>query len=129
MSNTTPRPARAFMLGAALFLALASGALAHLKVTKTAPEKDQTLKEPVKAVRIWFTEDPDVALSQLRLMGPQGEVSLEHMHSMGDKDLMASVTDALAPGKYTVKWRTAGDDGHVQRGEWSFEVAPPGENP
>ena len=40
---------------------------------------------------------------------------------MGEKSIVADVP-ALESGTYTVSWRAAGDDGHVQRGEFSFTV-------
>ena len=39
-----------------------------------------------------------------------------------DKSLMAMIPSALADGNYTVKWRTAGDDGHPPRGDFTFTV-------
>ena len=41
---------------------------------------------------------------------------------MGEKTLMAPVTGKMADGKYTVNWQTAGDDGHVQKGTFAFNV-------
>ena len=39
-----------------------------------------------------------------------------------DKSLVAMLPSELAAGAYTVRWRTAGDDGHTQRGEFAFTV-------
>jgi methionine-rich copper-binding protein CopC len=41
---------------------------------------------------------------------------------MGKMSLMASVGDAMPDGTYTVSWQSAGDDGHLQKGEFTFSV-------
>ena len=42
---------------------------------------------------------------------------------MGEKDLMARVSGRMPDGAYTARWQTAGDDGHVLKGEWTFTIA------
>ena len=58
----------------------------------------------------------------LTLEGPEGEVALGETMVAGEKSLVATVTTTLAPGRYTVSWRSAGDDGHVRRGDFAFTV-------
>ena len=107
---------------AALLLALATAAFAHLKVSNTSPEDGATLSGPVRTLRVWFNQEPDLPLSELELEGPAGPMKVEGLHTMGEKDLMARVTGRMPDGSYTAKWRTAGDDGHVLTGEWSFTI-------
>lgn len=40
-----------------------------------------------------------------------------------EKSIAASVDADMPNGTYTVAWQTAGGDGHVQKGEYSFSVA------
>ena len=96
--------------------------LAHLAATKTTPEADEVLTSSPHHVQVWFTQDPDPAVSQLTLEGPAGDVELGDTEVAAEKSLMAMVPGELAPGSYTVSWRTAGDDGHVLRGDFSFTV-------
>lgn len=111
-------------LGLVVFaLLLAAAAYAHLKALKTNPEEGATQNGPVRTIRVWFNQEPDVPLSKLELEGPQGPMNIEGLHTMGEKDLMARVTGRMPDGSYTARWRTAGDDGHVLTGEWTFEVA------
>ena len=107
---------------AALALMLAVAAFAHLKASKTSPEDGTIVNGPVRTIRVWFNQEPDVPLSKLELAGPQGPMSIEGLHTMGEKDLMARVTGRMPDGSYTARWQTAGDDGHVLTGEWTFTV-------
>jgi methionine-rich copper-binding protein CopC len=100
----------------------AVAAHAHLKVSKTEPASGAVLSQPAAALHVWLTQEPDVSLSKLELVGPNGAVALEPVATTGKKDLAAKVVGAMPDGEYTAKWQTAGDDGHVQRGEWKFTV-------
>ncbi len=106
----------------ALLLALATAAFAHLKVSNTSPEDGAELTGPVRTLRVWFNQEPDLPLSKLELTGPNGPLSVEGLHTMGEKDLMARVSGRMPDGSYTAKWQTAGDDGHVLTGEWTFTI-------
>jgi methionine-rich copper-binding protein CopC len=107
-----------------LIIALAAAATlsAHMAYSKSMPAKDATLSESPDHVQVWFTQDPEPAVSQLSLEGPNGEIALGETTVGDEKSLVATVPAALAPGSYTVKWRSAGDDGHVLRGDIAFSV-------
>ncbi len=110
-------------LGFALFaLLLAAAAFAQLKALKTSPEEGAALNGPARTLRVWFNQEPDLPLSKLELEGPAGAMNVEGLHTMGEKDLMARVSGRMPDGSYTARWQTAGDDGHVLTGEWTFTV-------
>ena len=104
-----------------VFVAVAT-AMAHLAVTKTMPEADATLTESPEQLQVWFTQDPDPAISKLTLQGSGGEVALGETVVADEKSLVAAVPTDLAPGSYTVSWRSAGDDGHARRGDFVFTL-------
>ncbi len=106
----------------ALLLLLATAAFAHLKVSNTSPEDGAKLSGPVRTLRVWFNQEPDLPLSKLELTGPNGPLNVEGLHTMGEKDLMARVSGRMPDGAYSAKWQTAGDDGHVLTGEWTFTI-------
>ena len=108
--------------GLALVAATAAAAAAHMAVRKTMPEADAVLSEAPRQVRIWFTQSPDPAVSRLRLEGANGAVALGDTTVQDDRSLMAALPSTLDAGTYTVHWRTAGDDGHTQRGDFAFTV-------
>jgi len=43
---------------------------------------------------------------------------------MDKMSLMAMVShaDKMSDGRYTVAWQSAGDDGHVQKGDFAFTL-------
>ena len=87
-------------------------------VTKTEPEDGAILDKAPEAVQVWYTQEPDAAVSKVSMSGPNGEVAL-FVHPGKDKSLMGMVQDKdLADGEYVVKWQTSGDDGHIQKGEY-----------
>ncbi len=124
IDSLRPRHSRRFalLLTATVLLFAAVAAFAHLKVENTSPENGAVVDKPVRSLRVWFNQEPDVSLSKIELEGPKGPLAVEGLHTMGDKDLMARVSGAMPDGEYTAKWQTAGDDGHVQKGEWTFTV-------
>ena len=97
-------------------------AVAHLRVDKTTPEADAMLTDSPQHIQVWFTQSPDPAISLLTLEGADGAIELGDTMIHDDRSLMAMLPSALAPGLYTVKWRTAGSDGHAQRGDFAFTV-------
>ena len=108
----------------ALVLVVAAGAVAtaHLRVQKSMPEADAILAAPPDHIQVWFSQAPDPAISRLTLEGAGGEIAIGETTIHDDRSLKAMLPSTLAGGDYTVKWRTAGDDGHTQRGDFGFTV-------
>ena len=106
----------------ALVVAAVAVASAHMAVQKTMPEADEVLSASPHQIQIWFTQSPDPAISRLILEGANGEVAIGDIEVQDDRSLMAMLPSELDAGTYTVKWRTAGDDGHTQRGDFAFTV-------
>ena len=113
--------ARQIVCGVGLLALVSTLAFAHMKVSKTAPEDGATLTEAPTSVQVWYTQEPDPAVSKMTLSGPKGEVKL-FVHPGGDKSLMGMVEGSIGDGDYVVTWQTAGDDGHIQKGEYKFTV-------
>jgi methionine-rich copper-binding protein CopC len=95
---------------------------AHAKLEKTVPADKAALTAPPTSVQLWFSEKPDAAVSKIELKGPSGVVKLGPAHVMGEKTLMADIMGAIGDGTYTVNWQTSGDDGHVQKGLFTFSL-------
>ncbi len=116
------RTARHVTFFLVLLVIVSSVALAHMQATKMDPEDGATVKEAPKWVQIWYSQEPDSAVSKLTLTGPDGEVKL-FVHPSDDNSLMGMVQqDNLRDGEYTVEWQAAGDDGHIQKGEYKFTL-------
>ena len=119
------RNCRRHFLTAVLTVVAGGSVVAHLSPTKSVPDPDAVLTRSPDYVQVWFTQDPDPAISRLTLEGPAGDVVIGETTVTGGRSLRAAVPVRLAPGTYTLKWRTAGDDGHVQRGDISFRMRDP----
>jgi len=110
-------------VSAVVVLALSTLAQAHTKLEKSDPADGATLTTSPKWVQLFFNEKPDLKVSKVELTGPSGKIELGAAHSMADKDIMSTIDRTLDSGKYTVSWQTAGKDGHVIKGSFSFTVS------
>jgi methionine-rich copper-binding protein CopC len=110
----------------ALMTAFTVGLAAHLSVLKTMPADDTTVSPPPERVQVWFNQQPSPRISRLELRGPNSqEVDLGKLEVHGeDRSISAALPAPLPPGKYEATWRSAGDDGHVMRGTFTFTVGP-----
>ena len=113
---------RTLVVTVALGLAGTVAVSTHMAYSKSVPAKDATLPESPSELQVWFTQDPEPAVSRISLEGPAGGVTLGETTVASDRSIVASVQNPLGPGSYTVNWRSAGDDGHVLRGDFSFTV-------
>ena len=98
----------------------------HTTLTKALPAIDGTVTTAPTELTLWFNERPDVALSNIRLQAADSTMITLSSTAVGPDtlSLKASVRGTLAPGKYTVLYRTAGNDGHVMRGRYQFTLQP-----
>ena len=108
-----------------LLAALPAPALAHAHLERATPAAGARLTVAPRVLVLTFSEAPTLAMSALRLLGPDSTaIALGTLgHSGGARTLSASIGGSLVAGKYTVLWQTAGDDGHVQHGSYSFVIA------
>lgn len=98
----------------------------HTVLVKAIPAVDATVKAAPAEVTLWFNERPDLSLSNIRLRAPDSSmVELGGVKAGTDSTAIAvPVRGILKAGRYTVLYRTAGDDGHVMRGSYSFTFQP-----
>jgi copper resistance protein C len=102
--------------------AFAMLALAHNRLMKTEPAAGAVLNASPSHVKMWFEEKPDLTVSKVAVQGPSGIVEMGLPHANGEKSIAADFKGKLADGQYVVKWQTAGDDGHVSKGDFNFSV-------
>jgi methionine-rich copper-binding protein CopC len=120
-----------FLTGAALVTTLAfageaaSPPVRHLALERSVPGPDSLLTSAPTHVVLWFNQEPNTRVSAVTLADSRGAaVRLGPVTGCPtDKSVIhAKIEEPLAPGRYTVAWRTAGADGHVVRGEFHFRV-------
>ena len=120
------------MIRSALILCIVAGLLPggrialHTHLVKAEPAIDSTLATAPTAVRLWFNERPEPALSGVTLLGDNdAPIAVVKLAATGDTlSVAGAIPIKLAPGKYTVAWKTGARDGHVVRGKYSFTYAP-----
>jgi copper resistance protein C len=122
-------PSPTLMLGALAALAVALPALPmHAHLTHAEPGVDSTISTAPTRIRLWFNEPPEAPLSAATLL--KADNSPVAVIKLGATDDSLSVAGpipvTLAPGNYTVLWRTGSRDGHAVRGRYGFSYVPAG---
>jgi copper transport protein len=116
----------AVMVTALLVLGSARGVAAHANYERSDPPANAILEKSPTQIRVWFSEEPETRFSELQVLDAtrrrvdQGSVT----PVPGDaRALDVGVQDNLAPGTYTVTWKTVSAvDGHTARGAFPFTV-------
>jgi methionine-rich copper-binding protein CopC len=124
------RTAVAAALAAVLFGGLAAPASArsafHLHLLRSDPAADAALATAPTALRLTFSEAPELAVTTVRLRGP-GDVAVRLAplaRQPGERATVVATPRApLTHGRYTVTWRTMSHDGHPMHGTFQFTVA------
>jgi copper transport protein len=103
-----------------------AGLAAHTRLQSTAPANGATVSPDLGEVRVRFTARVDAGLTSLSVMRGADTVAAGRLtHAVDGTDgheYALPLPGRLAPGTYTVHWRTAGADGHVLRGTFTFLV-------
>ena len=97
---------------------------AHARLLRSDPAAKAQLTTMPSAIRLWFSEAPELALSSITLKDSAGViVPLGAVAKDTSKlSLRAAIEGRLAPGRYTVTWRVTASDGHPLTGSYSFVV-------
>lgn len=117
------------LLGGAMALVSIAGLAGfalHMRLVKSFPAKDQVVNVAPANIQLWFSQVPELALTRVRLTGPN-EATFEVAKAVAtddDKSVKLAVIDSLSHGAYTVTWQTAAPDGHKVRGEYAFTYSP-----
>lgn len=100
----------------------------HLRLIKAEPGVNDTVAVAPTAIRLWFSERPEAAVSSVALVGPAGPVRLAKPSLADDEHapLVAAVEGSVAPGTYRVNWRAMSGDGHPMHGWFRFVYRPAG---
>jgi hypothetical protein len=98
---------------------------AHLK--RSIPAANDTLATAPGALDLWFTEEPEVAVTVIGLSDASGRAVSLAKPRQDEKDathLTVSLKGRMTLGAYRVDWRTMGRDGHVVHGSFAFALRP-----
>lgn len=103
--------------------------LFHTHLIKSEPADNDTLSASPTAVKLWFTEDPELAVTSIKLLMPMGSDSMRlalsqvHRDAAAHSPVVADIKDHCAPGRYVIVWKTAAPDGHPAAGTITFVVS------
>lgn len=116
------------LLAAATLLVAATGAWAHAALTKSVPGNREVLARSPQSIHLQFNEKVEAKFSKVVLEDAQGKpVALGSPAVPADDPyaLQALVTEPLAPGRYTVRYRVLSQDGHVIERSFAFTIETP----
>jgi hypothetical protein len=107
---------------AAALLAPAGVAWAHAGVKSVSPKRNST-RDAVREVRVTFDESVITGLIAVK-RADGGVVPLKRtgLKSTDHAVLQWIPKSPLASGRYTADWRARADDGHSEKGSWTFRV-------
>lgn len=113
---------------AALVLALwcAPSATAHTRLESSAPAAGSTSDTPVTEVTLRFTLPVSQLGEGIVIEGPEGAVEAGVTAAGDGLVLVATPSEALTAGDYTVTWTAAAQDGHPLEGAFGFTVTGAG---
>ena len=105
---------------------IATHAHAHAFLDHAEPAVGSKVKQIPHAVRIWFTEPIQPALSTIKVVDAmKKQIGTKDTHSDGGNNALLQVSlPSLRPGLYKVIWRVVSIDGHSTTGDFSFRVVP-----
>lgn len=99
--------------------------LAHAHLRRSDPPAEARLGTAPTSIRLWFTEQPEIAFTRVTLRGADSsEVPLGAIAKLADDELgvVVPISASVRPGAYRVYWRTAAADGHPTSGSFAFTV-------
>lgn len=106
-------------MAAALLLAAAANAAAHVRLLESRPAADSELSEPPQEIVLRFSAAPERAFAAIEWFD-SGQWSPLPAQVSG-VELRANLPP-VAPGTHWIRWRVMSRDGHQQLGTFHFTV-------
>ena len=105
----------------ALLSLAAPAALAHAKMTASAPADGSTVAAGVSQIELIFSKPLRLSMVHVR-DAAQHEVPLKSELPTAFASAVKINVDGLGPGSYEVSWTAVAEDGHVMKGAFAFSV-------
>jgi putative copper export protein/methionine-rich copper-binding protein CopC len=112
-----------------VFAATASASALHIRVESSSPERDAVLSTMPSLLRLIFSGPIEARYTSVTLTAPNGRrvpIGDVVFAAGSDRDITTILPALTLAGSYTVGWRTAGADGHVLVGSYSFVLQSDG---
>jgi methionine-rich copper-binding protein CopC len=108
-----------------VLLLLSRSALAHAVLLESTPAINSVVAGPDVPIKLRFNVRIDAARSRLTLVKPDASVQTLAIVKDSPADILTSQARGLHPGDYRIRWQALASDGHITRGEISFQVKQP----
>lgn len=121
------RPAAVLsLLALALALMAPAVATAHAELLSTDPADGATVEGSPTEISATFNEALSAEGSGLSLRDAAGQrIAVGDVDPDDEERLVITDVPDLAPGEYEARWTARSDDGHLERGTWTFTVVAP----
>jgi methionine-rich copper-binding protein CopC len=98
----------------------------HAHLVKADPAVNDTISTTPKAVRLWFSEPVELALSRMQVVRVGGDTlktgALRHEGSAATTAAADLAAPAATPGTYVVTYHVVARDGHPTTGTYTFVI-------
>jgi copper resistance protein C len=97
----------------------------HITMDKSVPADGEKVAGGVSEIRLHFSGAPLMRGASIRIVTSSRSLMRSTPPAADpadDKQIFVRVDPPLPPGAYVVQWRCIADDGHVMRGDFTFEV-------
>ncbi len=109
-----------------LLVVMAPGAVsAHAILIDSTPAVNAAVPPGAVSFTLHYNSRIDRERSRLMLVASDRTETRLPVGADGPPDVMTTVTGALAPGEYTIRWQVLAVDGHITRGDVPFTVKAP----
>ncbi len=101
--------------------------VAHTVLRRSEPANGADLRVAPRVIRLTFSEPPQLAFTQIELIGPDSQrVTLSALRVATPDSTAVVVADVAGPltaGRYRIRWQITSADGHPVRGTVTFRIA------
>jgi methionine-rich copper-binding protein CopC len=104
-------------------LALASPAIAHVKLVASTPSDGAILAVPVSKLELVFSKILRLTNVRVTRQNDSKDIPLAGSLPNDAAERISISVEPLPSGNYTVDWTGVSRDGHVMKGTFSFTVA------
>ena len=94
----------------------------HAILLEALPAKNAAVNGPDIEIRLRFNSRIDGARSQISLVLPDNTVHKVELDAQKSPEILSTKAKGLKAGSYKLRWQVLASDGHLTRGEYTFEV-------
>lgn len=93
---------------------------AHTQLQSSQPSAGASLVQAPRSLELIFTNP--IQLISVSLYSPQQEIELDFKPQTNAQQTWQVPLPNLLPNQYQVKWKGLGEDGHLMKGDFGFEL-------